>query len=1127
MPGWVSTQPDRDAPGVRGLVTTLSRGEGSRGAGMQSGIVTLLFTDIVASTAHLDRLGDDDYEQLRRTHFRLLREAVTANGGEEVKNLGDGLFVTFTSTLQAVESAVAMQQAIHRHNRSASPPLEIRIGLNVGEPIQAESDYFGTPVVVAQRLCQNAAGGQILASALVRDLVGTRGDFHMREIGPQHLKGISQPHPTVEIAWTSAPPTPLPAPLRTGAGSFFVERDQELEVLDRAWKAVQAGAGRAVLIAGEPGIGKSSLASEVARRASDAGARVLFGRCDEGLAVPYQPFLEALTSLVATTTPEVLRHQAGHKIGELVRLLPDLAQQLTDLPPPVRADAETERYQLFQAVAELLSGACEDQPLVLVLDDLHWAAKPTLLLLHHVLTTSAHASMLVIGTYRDTEVDRVHPLSESLDALLKAGAERIRLRGLDLAGVAAFMQASAGTALLDERAVDLVGALHEQTQGNPFFIGALLAHLVESGAVFEEDGRWTAPPGVGVGELGLPEGLKAVVTRRLSRLSEPSNRALRVAAVVGAAFRVDIVERACDLELDPLIEALDEALHAGLLVEAPGGYAFAHALIRQTILDELTAPRRMRLHRRIGEAIEALPAADRHLEALALHFAQASLDGQAEKAADYALAAAQRALAGIAYEQAMTILADGIAALDLADPPDHARRATLALVLSRAAYLVGDLDTQRKAALAAARDARTCGSAAQLAEAAIAHNGRGSIEALARDEVYEALCQEALAALGDSGPELRARLLSLFAWYQAWHQDKHGQGRIAESMAEEALALARQTNDDETLATALDASWFVLAGSGRADERLALAEEYVAVAHASESAVAASRSLMIRGATRLEQGDLAGFDADRAASNQIEEANALFGARADYQTAMRLMVDGRFEEAEAAVHAFHANASGYPNRDEIFAIQLFAIHRELGSADIVPLLESAFASHPELAATRAILAIASVDAGKVDAARHHLEALTAGDLAAVPRNHTMTGVLAWCAEVAATIGDAEAAGALYRALEPHAGQVLVPGQCVLCLGAADRYLGMLAAADRRWDEAEAHYRDALALEERIQSPPHLARTRYWYARTLVERDQVGDRQRAGDLLDASLKVAKELGMATLEQSAIDLLRTVP
>ncbi len=510
--------------------------------GARADTVTVVFTDLVESTALRQEVGDDRADDVRREHDRLVRDATARHAGTEVKALGDGFMLVFDAAAEAVSTAVAMQQAVERFTRGAPVPVRIRVGVSAGDVLWEDGDCFGTPVVEASRLCDAAGTGQILVSDVVRLLAGSRGGHRFTSVGTVELKGIAEPLGASEVAWepvAGGRATAFPGALAFGDTIAFVGRADERARLTDAWKDASNGTRRVALVSGEPGVGKTRLAAEIARLAHDDGATVLYGRCDEDLGVPYQPFVEALRPYVATCPVDDLAEQVAPYGGDLSRLVPQLAERLPDLPEPLHADAETERYRLFDAVTSFLVKTSGDAPVVLVLDDLHWAAKPTLLLLRHAMRAEWTGRLLIIGTYRDTELGRTHPLADVLaDLRREGGAERIALHGLDAEEVAQFVSAAAGHDLDDEGAV-LARRIHAETEGNPFFMGQVLRHLVESGAIVERDGRWL--PGADTDALGIPEGVREVVGRRLAHLRPETNEILAAAAVVGRDFDHEVL----------------------------------------------------------------------------------------------------------------------------------------------------------------------------------------------------------------------------------------------------------------------------------------------------------------------------------------------------------------------------------------------------------------------------------------------------------------------------------------------------------------------------------------------------------------------------------------------------------
>jgi len=342
-------------------------------------------------------------------------------------------------------------------------------------------------------------------------------------------------------------------------------------MLDELWARARTGEAGVVFIGGEPGVGKSRLSAEVAARAYADGGLVLYGRCDEDLAAPLQPFIEAVRDLAPALGAERLRAVRG--IDELTRVAPELATLLGERPGR-RADPDTERLALFDALTQLLVAAADELPTVLVLDDLHWAGKTTLSLLRHVLRGTKASRLLVVGTYRDTELARTHPLAETLADLRRdPDIRRVSLGGLADADVDAYLAAIGN----EDRA--LARELTEVTAGNPFFLIEVVRHVEESGGIWQ--------PG------SLPEGVRETTGRRLSRLSADANTALSVAAVVGTTFDLALVEAVCGLEL---VDAIAEAVTAGLALEEAGTldrFRFAHAIVRQVLMAELVSLKRV------------------------------------------------------------------------------------------------------------------------------------------------------------------------------------------------------------------------------------------------------------------------------------------------------------------------------------------------------------------------------------------------------------------------------------------------------------------------------------------------------------------------------------------------------
>jgi eukaryotic-like serine/threonine-protein kinase len=401
---------------------------------------------------------------------------------------------------------------------------------------------------------------------------------------------------------------PQPAVATTSANAIeLLGREAEMALIGGAWENAREGHRQLILLAGEPGIGKRRLALEFGRAKARGDAIILLGRCDQEALVPYQPFVEALEWYVRGCPVPVLRAQIAdiEAVSELADLIPALARRISIAADRIESNAEGRRYRLFESVASLLSLAARHRALILILDDIHWADRPTLLLLRHLLRSSHEAALLMIATYRETELDRTHPLAEVLSDLRREPASRrIALRGLGQEQVGKFITASIGR----EAPPALTRLVEENTEGNPFFMIEVLRHLEEAGTL----ARLESAGGKIAGEdLGLPEGVRETIGRRVARLSETCNRIFGLAAVVGREFDFSVLQALADVPEDRLLDAIDEGLEAHLIHEvpaAPGRYTFTHALIRETLYGELTGARRIRLHRRVAEVLERMAA---------------------------------------------------------------------------------------------------------------------------------------------------------------------------------------------------------------------------------------------------------------------------------------------------------------------------------------------------------------------------------------------------------------------------------------------------------------------------------------------------------------------------------------
>ena len=1045
-----------------------------------------------------------------------------------MKNLGDGLMVVFSSATDAVSCAVAMQQALDRHNRRGGEPLLMRVGIALGEVTVEEGDYFGTPVVEASRLCDHAVGRQILLTEMAKTLAGSRGGQRFESRGAVELKGLPDPVTVVEVMWQPAADTglPLPARLQVPHGIAFVGRAAATETLTLAWKRAREGARQLVFIGGELGVGKTRLATETALAAHGEGATVLLGTCDEDLAVPYQPFVEALRHFIAACPEDQLVTRLGDRRNELSRLVPELPHRVPGLSPPQPADPDTERYLLFEAVAGWLAAASPDRPVVLLLDDLHWATKPTMLMLKHIVRFTGPMALLVITTYRDSDLTRSHPLSELLaDLRRESGVERLALRGLTDAEALALVEALAGQDMTGDN-LALAQAVHSETDGNPFFMREIFENMIESGALVQEGDRWTYRGDTKT--FGIPESVREVVGRRLSHLAEEVERILTLAAVIGTHFDLAVLTGVAGLPQTAVVEALEQATGARLVNEVAGStgrFTFANALIRDVLYQELGSVRRNDLHRTVGVALEQLAAGrpDAHLAELARHWLAATPDvgavpEDATKAAEYAERAGRQAMASLAYEEAVQHFAGALRAISLTE--DRVRRCELSISLGEAQRCAGD-PAYRETLLAAGHMATELGDAERCARAALT-NQRGIFSRYGQVDLERAKAlEDALRLVSPEDSAIRARLLgSLASELQFANDDRrHELGR-------EALEVARRLGDEVTLAQILAATWFGTWDPDTFHERVRLAEELTEVAQRLGDPLLEFHAGAATFLTATQQGDMpradAGLEACTRAAEQLGQPALRW--RAAYCRTNRDLCAGRLAEAEAMLPASDAlgEAGASPDYPLFTQLPLAVIRLLQGRPEEArEVLAALVKDFPGLPLMDAPLAWAAAEAGRFDEARRTLDSFARDGFAGLARNYAFMPTLSFLCRLTARLADREAAAQLYEMMLPHADEV-VTSQATWA-GPAAHDLGLLATVLGRDDEADAHFGAAIETERRIGSRAMLVHTRLEWGRALLFRGKPGDGARGLELLTEALDGARELELTGTESRIKALL----
>ena len=919
---------------------------------------------------------------------------------------------------------------------------------------------------------------------------------------------------------------PLPAPLEYHQQSVFVRPEADMGRLEAAWEAARSGRRQLVLLAGEPGIGKTRRSAELARPAHAAGATVLYGRCDDGLGVPYQPFAEALGTYLRQTPAPIL----GRLGGELARLVPELAEQVPGLPPPLAADPETERYRLFDGMAAWVAAVAARAPTLLVLEDFHWATPPALAMLAHVVRSAEPVRLLVVVNYRDTELDVTPELTDAIaDLLGQPGVDRIRLRGLDRVGVAAYLEAHARHELDSEgrRFADL---LHRETAGNPFYLNQVLRHLSETGALRQAGGRWS--PAGSAADIAVPDSVRDVIARRLARLPAETQAILALAAVQGDRFDLRVLIEAAGQPQLAVLRALDPAITARLVTEADGrlpGHRFVHALVRHTLYDGLSSARRMELHRAVGTALVGV-AGDRwpdHAADLARHWLAATphvgaSPDEARRTLDYAQEAARRATASLAYEEAAAQLARALPLADLAGDPK--RRAAILVALGEARHSAGD-SSHRETLLEAGHLALELGDGPLAARAALVNQRTQTFMGVS-DPGRVALLERVLAALCGNDSDARARVLVALATELHFTDDQR-----RHDLAREAVAVARRFDDPASLAHVLGLAGFALWEPATLGERMELSSELAELAEEIGDPVLDVNAGLAVYYTAAQHGDL---DRARAALHRAGRAAAdlaqpAFHLRTAYARASCAMLDGRFADAEqfATDALSHGLALGNPDATGIHHVQLGTVRLFQGRApDAIVHMEKAAELLPAHLSVRSFLAWAYAETGRTADARAIIRSIGGATLSAVPLHaYTTLGTLTLLAGAGVALGDRDVARRLYDECRRFRGDLAVAQ--ANGFGPVAYHLARLAALLGNTDEAERHFVAAVELQERSGARGLLVQTRLEWASLLLQRQEPGDTDRARALADAAAELAAELDVPVLAEQAHKLLAGTP
>jgi predicted ATPase len=915
--------------------------------------------------------------------------------------------------------------------------------------------------------------------------------------------------------------------------------------LHAALDDVCAGQKRIVLVAGEPGIGKTRLAQELAALAGERRMRTLWGRCwESGDGGAFWPWVQIIREYLRTQRTASLRRLMGAGAAAIAQVVPQVRERLPNLPPLPDLPAEQARFRLFDALATFLAKAAARQPLALIVDDLYRADQLSLLFLQFLAREVRIARLFVLGTYRDVDLQREPALATMLGEVAR-DAREIELPQLAAGEVAALIECTSGV----RPTAELAAAVCERTDGNPFYVTEVV-RLLSADSV-------TGLTAEAVRSVRVPVGVQQTIRSRTDQLSAACSRLLHAAAVIGREFDVDVLGAVYGATPGgstnvQLLRLLDEARSARMVDLVPGSamlLRFSHALIRDSLYEDLQVADRTELHGLVARAIEqrAGQADDGQTALLAHHYFQSIPAGTAEQAVTYATKAGDRAVGMLAYEDAARHYAMALQALEAcrkdtvassvlkktrnpstklrvsgrrslksgrgtahAEPFDcaqdmpveargrvsqrsanealDAQRCDLLIVLAQAQVNAGARSAANEAVTRAATLARRLGDGERLARAALAPFGEWSPDI---DEPIAALLNEALERLASNDSPLRARVLSRLASASYYG----GPPERRQALSSEAVAMADRLGAPETLAFALGNAHYSLQGPDYLHERLGASSRMLALAEAANSWERMVEAHSCRFLDLLQFGDIAAADIALHHCCRIAEAlrQPFWLHRATVMRSTRALMEGRFERADQL--AQEALDIGHRAQSAMamltYASHLWTLHRDRGTLgeleDAVRAYADQYATVP---ATHAALTLLYCEIGRDTEARGLFEQLAARDFADVPRDTNWLNTIDMLSQVCTHLGDVPRAEQLYQHLVPFAHQVSVVAFASACHGAVARSLGLLATTLRRWEDAARHFENAVAINTRLGTLPYLARTQQQYAEMLLSAREI-------------------------------------
>ncbi len=893
----------------------------------------------------------------------------------------------------------------------------------------------------------------------------------------------------------------------------IVGRTRELEAFRAAFDRMLAGRRQLTLISGEAGIGKTRGAEALAELAEDRGALGLWGRWrEEAGAPPYWPWVQILRGYVDASSLDEVRLNMGAAVKDIAALVPELldSSHATQLTRDVVTDSSPARFRTFDAIRQFFHQAAQQVPIILVLDDLHWADAPSLSLLEFLSQELLRVRLLIVGTYRDADASRKTPLLSTLGALSRdSESRRVRLSGLSESAIGEVAERLCDVSLSDSA----IKAIYQQTDGNPLFAIELIKVLIDenTGATIS-----TVP-------ARIPSGIRETIGRRLSRLADQCNELLCVAAVHGRHFSVREICASTNEDVQSVLSTLEPAVQAGIVqspVDAPDSWQFTHALIRETIYEDLSTAVRLHLHAQAGDALAAVHAGrpEPALTRIAHHYYQASALGYRENAVVYALRAAESAVRIYAYEDALLHYDRAIETLESAGLMHDERLARAYILKGWALRLLGRPDRAIDVLLEAVNRTRVTGNAELLVDVLV-------FLAMASQHIAQRhiipLLERVLALLPEVDSVARAKALATLAFAQRTSSDR---SRI-HVLVDDSLGMAGRICDTTARCACYQLTVMALRGDPETlDRRILLGEEYAAAARSTASADLLAEANYWQALNYFEAGQL---EALETLLDQYESlSTARFGLHQYLARTHRVtlaLLRGEWADLESRIEELLeiGTKTRRGDADGVYGAQMFALNRDLGRLHTLAPQIKAMAASATMRMWEPGLMLIYSEIGLLPEARSIFERLVDRECAAVGKDDMYAACLVFSAQTCCALADTRRAESLYRLLLPYARQTANHPTAV-CFGATDLYLAMLACTANWQEIAREHFEHALTLNRSMRAWPSLARTLHRYGVFLAARPTDEERRVGFQQLREADELARRLGMARL----IDDINTV-